>query len=227
VAVLKPPGGPPESSLSWEAARERIAADRRAECLAAFEMTFPSGVVPVDKPYADYAVRSFPKGRPLLEGVMALTERIHREFEFDPAATTVSTPVAQVMKQRRGVCQDFAHFQIACLRSLGLPTRYVSGYIRTNPPPGQPRLVGVDATHAWVGVFCPDLGWVEYDPTNSQRAGINHIRVAVGRDYRDIIPLRGTVIGGGGQQLSIGVTVTPLDEEAPIRSRQTGGDGAR
>ena len=143
---------------------------------------------------------------------MDLTTRIHREFTFDPTATTVSTPVAEVLRQRRGVCQDFAHLQIACLRSLGLPARYISGYVRTDPPPGRPRLIGVDATHAWVALFCPGIGWVEFDPTNRSRAGRDHVRVAVGRDYQDISPLRGTVISGGWQNLTIAVTVTPLDE---------------
>jgi transglutaminase-like putative cysteine protease len=212
VEVAAPPAAAPAAGLPWELVRERVAADHRAaDCLEAYEFVFPSGVAPVGADFADYAAPSFPAGRPIQEAAMDLTTRIHRDFTFDPAATTVSTPVSEVLRQRRGVCQDFAHLQIACLRSLGLPARYVSGYVRTDPPPGLPRLVGVDATHAWVAVFSPDAGWVEYDPTNQCRAASSHVRVATGRDYLDISPLRGTVIGGGLQKLSIAVTVTPME----------------
>lgn len=226
VAVAARPAAGAEPGLPWELVRDRVASERTADCLGAFECVFPSAIVPVGEAFAAYAARSFPPGRPVLEAALDLTARIHREFAFDPTATTVSSPVAEVLRQRRGVCQDFAHLQIACLRSLGLPARYVSGYVRTDPPPGRPRLVGVDATHAWVALFCPGLGWVEFDPTNRSRAGRDHVRVAVGRDYQDISPLRGTVIGGGWQRLSIAVTVTPLEEMPAIPGRQESGDGA-
>ncbi len=200
---------------AWEEVAAGVARDRSPEGLAAYECRFPSEMIPVDPRYADYAGDSFAPGRPMLEAVMDLTLRIHGDFRFDPTATTVATPVGDVLARRRGVCQDFAHLQIACLRSLGLPARYVSGYVRTDPPPGQKRLVGVDATHAWVSVYCPGVGWVEFDPTNRRVAGSTHVRVAYGRDFGDVSPLRGTVVGGGSQQLSIAVTVQPADELAP------------
>ena len=198
---------------AWESVNALLARDRTPAGLAAFESTFPSNMIPVGPAYADYAAPSFSPGRPLLEAAMDLTLRIHSEFKFDPAATTIATPVSEVLSGRHGVCQDFAHLQIACLRSLGVPARYVSGYVRTDPPPGQKRLVGVDATHAWVAVYCPGTGWVEFDPTNRRVAGNTHVRVAYGRDFGDVSPLRGTVIGGGWQKLSIAVTVRPSDEE--------------
>jgi transglutaminase-like putative cysteine protease len=209
----------------WETVRAGLPRDRSATGLAAYESTFPSTFIPVGSDYADYAMESFTAGRPLHEAAMDLTVRINTDFKFDPTASTVATPVSETFSKRRGVCQDFAHFQIACLRSLGLSARYVSGYVRTDPPPGQKRLVGVDATHAWVAVFCPETGWVEFDPTNRRVAGGTHIRVAYGRDFGDVSPLRGTVIGGGWQKLSIAVTVHPTDEDSdtaePVPSTQT------
>ncbi|MCB1229523.1 MAG: transglutaminase family protein [Verrucomicrobiae bacterium] len=204
---------PKQVTPPWEEVRDGIPRDRSRDGLAAFESCFRSEIVPLGKPYADYASSSFPKGRPFLEGVMDLTKRINADFSFDATATTVATPVGEVLENRRGVCQDFAHLQIACLRSMRLPARYVSGYVRTEPPPGRPRLVGVDATHAWVAVYCPGFGWVEFDPTNQCVAANNHVRVAYGRDFEDVSPLRGTVVGGGWQQLTIGVTVRPSDED--------------
>lgn len=215
VEVNCPLWTPSQFSPPWEEVKTGVPRDRSRDGLAAYESCFASTIVPVGPDYADYAATSFPEGRPMLEGVMDLTKRINAEFSFDPTATTVATPVGEVLENRRGVCQDFAHLQIACLRSLGLPARYVSGYVRTEPPPGRPRLVGVDATHAWVAVFCPGIGWVEFDPTNQCVAANNHVRVAYGRDFEDVSPLRGTVVGGGWQQLTIGVTVQPCDEKPP------------
>ncbi len=203
------------ASFPWESVRDQVKRERTEECLHAYEFCFPSRHVPVKEAFREYAAPSFPPGRPLLEAAMDLTTRIHTDFKFDPKATTISTPPMEVLEKRKGVCQDFAHLQISCLRSLGLPARYVSGYVRTEPPPGQPRLLGADATHAWVAVFCPGLGWTEYDPTNDVIPTNGHIRVAYGRDYSDISPLRGTVVGGGSQRLTIGVTVEPLDDETP------------
>ncbi|MCB1062024.1 MAG: transglutaminase family protein [Verrucomicrobiae bacterium] len=207
---------------AWEQVRASLAKDRSPTGLAAYECSFPSDMIPVGPEFADYAAASFSAERPVLEAALALTLQIHGDFKFDPTATTVATPVSEVLAKRRGVCQDFAHLQIACLRSLGIPARYVSGYVRTDPPPGQKRLVGVDATHAWVSVYCPGIGWVEFDPTNKRIAGDTHVRVAYGRDFGDVSPLRGTVIGGGWQQLSIAVTVQPTDElevPAPVPSQ--------
>ena len=158
-------------------------------------------------------LRPAPPGRPLLDGAGALMHRIHDEFTFDPEATT---PVAKVLADRRGVCQDFAHFQIACLRAMGLAARYVSGYLLTDPPPGLPRLIGADASHAWVSVFCPANGWVNLDPTNGVRVAERHVTVAWGRDYSDVTPLRGVLPGGNEHQLVVGVSVVPLDPEGAV-----------
>ena len=142
---------------------------------------------------------------------MDLTHRIHTDFRFDPEATEVSTPIETIFEKRRGVCQDFSHLQIACLRSLGLPARYVSGYLRTLPPPGKPRLAGADASHAWCSVWCPEFGWVDFDPTNDCIPSDSHITVAWGRDYSDVSPVYGVLLGGGEHALNVGVDVVPID----------------
>jgi transglutaminase-like putative cysteine protease len=160
---------------------------------------------------ANFARHSFTAQRPLLEAAMALTQQIYQEFEFDPQATDVATPLDEVLKGKRGVCQDFAHLMIGAMRSLGLACRYVSGYILTHPPAGQPRLVGADASHAWVSVYCPVYGWVDFDPTNNCLVQYEHITVAWGRDFGDVSPMRGVMLGGGQQQLDVSVTVTPLE----------------
>ena len=173
------------------------------------EFTFDSPLIRTVPMYADYAGSCFPAGRPLLEGVMELTGRIYRDFQFDPEATTISTPIDEVFKNRRGVCQDFAHLEIACLRSLGIPARYVSGYIETNPPPGKPRLAGADASHAWISVYCEGSGWVDFDPTNNVIPSTRHITVAWGRDYSDVSPIRGVILGSGDHSLRVAVDVVP------------------
>ncbi len=195
----------PTQTLGWEAVRDRLRTNRDAVSLEAYQFAFPSRHVPFNAELADYARPSFTPGRPLLEGVLELTERIHRDFEYDPKATTIATPVSEVFKQRRGVCQDFSHLQIACLRSLGLAARYVSGYLRTMPAPGKPRLIGADATHAWVSVFCPDSGWQEVDPTNNVQPSDKHLVLGWGRDFEDVSPLKGVILGG--EQHSVGVSV--------------------
>ncbi|MBK1827094.1 transglutaminase family protein [Haloferula rosea] len=196
-------------SPAWESVRDRMLQPSDPGSLEAAEFVSPSPLCTVHPTIADYTLKSFRPGTPILEGVTDLTHRIHADFEFNPSATTVSTPVMEVFEKRAGVCQDFAHFQISCLRSIGLPASYVSGYLRTEPPPGQPRLIGADASHAWIAVFVPELGWAEFDATNDAIPETDHIRVARGRDYHDICPIRGTVYGGGAQKLEIGVTVTP------------------
>lgn len=160
---------------------------------------------------ADYARLSFPPGRPVLEGAFDLTRRIFRDFKFDATATDVSTPLTKVFQQRRGVCQDFAHMELACLRALRIPARYVSGYILTRPPPGQPKMQGADASHAWVSVWAPEAGWVDFDPTNDMVAGDEHIAFAFGRDYDDISPISGILLGGNEHTVSVAVDVTPLE----------------
>jgi transglutaminase-like putative cysteine protease len=156
----------------------------------------------------DYARSSFPPARPVLEGAWDLTRRIHDDFTFDPSATDISTPVSEVLKTRRGVCQDFAHLSLSCLRALGLPARYVSGYLLTRPPPGKPKLAGADASHAWLSVWAPGTGWLDFDPTNGLMPNGEHIVIAYGRDYDDVSPISGVLLGGSGQQLSIAVDVT-------------------
>jgi transglutaminase-like putative cysteine protease len=175
------------------------------------QYAFASPYVAPDPEIAAFARDSFAPERPLLDAAIHLMHRIHDEFRFDATATTITTPVKRVLEERRGVCQDFAHLQISCLRSLGLPARYVSGYILTDPPPGQPRLKGADASHAWLAVYCPRNGWVDLDPTNDLRPELRHVRLAWGRDYGDVSPLRGVILGGADHSLHVGVSVVPLD----------------
>jgi transglutaminase-like putative cysteine protease len=144
-----------------------------------------------------------------LQALLELTARIHADFKYDSRATTVATPVAEVFSHRRGVCQDFAHLQIACLRALGLAARYVSGYLLTRPPPGRSRLVGADASHAWLSVYCPGLGWIDVDPTNNVMPDDHHITVAWGRDFADVTPMRGVILGGGAHTVLVSVDVSP------------------
>lgn len=209
----------------WESVRAWCRSDRTGQVLEAHEFTYASPLVPIAPEYARYAYTSFIAGRPILEAVMDLTRRIHTDFKFDPTATTVTTPVAEVFRQRRGVCQDFAQFQLACLRSLGLPARYVSGYLETDPPPGQIKLRGVDASHAWVSFFCPGIGWIDVDPTNNCVTSLRHLTVGWGRDYGDVCPVRGVLMGGQNQNLHVSVDVVaqgPVDgdEESTSNSSQ-------
>jgi transglutaminase-like putative cysteine protease len=198
----------PSETPAWEAVRARCRDDHSGRALEAHEFTYDSPLVSAHHDFAHYAAPSFTTGRPILEAVTDLSRRIHRDFVFDSKATTVSTPVLDVLKKRRGVCQDFAHLEIACLRSLGLPARYVSGYLETDPPPGQPKLRGVDASHAWVSFFCPGIGWMDVDPTNNCLPSLRHITIAVGRDYGDVAPIRGVLIGSQSQTLRVAVDVT-------------------
>lgn len=180
--------------------------------LAAREFTLASPLVVLDDPaLAAFARPSFPPERPLLEAVADLNRRIYTEFRYDPAFSTVATPLAEVLEHRRGVCQDFAHLLIACLRALGLAARYVSGYLETLPPPGQPKLTGSDASHAWASVYLPGHGWFDFDPTNNQRPDRQYVTTAWGRDYGDVTPLKGVIFGGGRHQLEVAVDVERLD----------------
>jgi transglutaminase-like putative cysteine protease len=197
-------------SGGWEEVHERLARDRRSEMLDAYSFTFDSPYARANDSIREYALPSFPRGRPILDAARDLTHRIHEDFTYDSSATEVSTPLAEVMRKRRGVCQDFAHVQIACLRSLGLPGRYVSGYLLTMPPPGRARLVGADASHAWVSVFCPDVGWVDFDATNDLVPSDGHVTIAYGRDFGDVTPVRGVIHGGGPHTLRVSVDVSPI-----------------
>lgn len=207
--VLVLPVPIPANTPRWDTVGPLLSGDLSAAGLEASEFLHPSLHVQVGADLRDYAAPSFPKGRPLLEAVLDLNARIHRDFKYKPLATTVSTPVRDVLRMREGVCQDFAHLMIACLRSVGLPARYVSGYIRTHPRPGQPRLVGADASHAWVAAYCPGFGWIDFDPTNNKIPTDEHITVAWGRDYSDVSPMRGVLLGGSGQSLKVSVDVEP------------------
>lgn len=199
-------------STSWEDVKEILQQDKHTEVLDARQYTLDSPYIITSPDLAAYAQPSFTQGRPLFEAVYDLMQRIHRDFTFDPEFTTLSTPVQTVLEHRRGVCQDFAHLAIGCIRSYGLAARYVSGYIETLPPPGQEKLVGSDASHAWISVYLPDAGWMDFDPTNNQIPGDQHITVAWGRGYGDVTPLKGVVFGGQNHELKVSVDVARLDQ---------------
>lgn len=176
------------------------------------EFAFASPMAPADAAAGAYARASFPPGVPILAGLLDLTRRINRDFAFRPGVTTVGTPIAEVLSRRAGVCQDFTHLMLAGLRALGLPGRYVSGYLRTRPPPGQPARRGADQSHAWVGAWMgPEFGWVDLDPTNDLVVREEHVVLAWGRDYGDISPIRGVLLGGGRHTVSVGVDLEALE----------------
>jgi len=201
---------PQEEDPPWEHVRELCWRDTAVYGDGSSEFGFASPLISHGPQFAEYAGASFTPGRPVLEAGMDLMHRIHQDFQFDAHATTVATPLEQVFLQRRGVCQDFAHLQIACLRALGLPARYVSGYLETSPPPGQTKLVGADASHAWIQLWCGPGGWADLDPTNDILPGERHITLAWGRDFADVSPLRGVLVGSGSHQLTVAVDVTPI-----------------
>ena len=167
------------------------------DVLQAREFCLDSPMISANEALAEYARPSFALSRPLYSCVAELTSRIYQDFAYTPGFTTIATPLSEVLEHRKGVCQDFAHLQVGCLRSMGIPAKYVSGYMETLPPPGQEKLVGADATHAWIAYFSPEEGWIEFDPTNDVRAGNQHIVAAEGRDYYDVTPLKGIIFGGG------------------------------
>jgi transglutaminase-like putative cysteine protease len=201
----------PIRDLAWEEAVRLQMADFSPDGLDACQFRFESPRIRLRPEFAAYALKSFAPRRPLREGLIDLTARIHKDFRFDSKVTNVRTPVEEVFRKRRGVCQDFAHLQIACLRSLNLSARYVSGYLRTYPPKGQPRLVGADASHAWVSAYCPGTGWLDLDPTNNLVPSNGHVTVAWGRDYGDVSPLHGLILGGGAHALTVAVDMELLD----------------
>jgi transglutaminase-like putative cysteine protease len=203
----------PSESLPWEEAARSVPNDLNPAALDAYQFGFESPRIRVRPAFAAYALESFTPGRPLAEGLLDLTARIHKDFRFDSKVTTVRTSIEEVFRKRRGVCQDFSHLQIACLRSLNLAARYVSGYLRTYPPPGKPRLVGADASHAWVSVYCPGAGWLDMDPTNNLVPSNGHVTLAWGRDYGDVSPLRGLILGGGSHTLKVAVDMEPIESQ--------------
>ncbi len=196
----------------WEKVRDQVASATDAALLNTREFVLPSPLVPLIDDVREYALQSFTSQRPLYDAVADLNRRIFTDFKYDPASTTISTPLATVLAQRAGVCQDFAHLAIACVRSVGLPARYVSGYLETLPAPGEEKLIGADASHAWFAVYMLEDGWVAFDPTNNVQPGQQHISVAVGRDFGDVTPLKGVVFGGAQHRLSVSVDVSRQPE---------------
>ncbi len=209
--------------LPWEEVRERFRFAKNSRFDPASEFVFASPYVPRHDDFAVYARPSFAAGKPLFDAAMDLTLRMYDEFTYDSGSTEISTPAIEALAQRKGVCQDFAHIMIACLRAMGLPARYVSGYLLTQPPPGRPRLVGADASHAWVSVYLPGEDgpgdWADFDPTNGRQPGEDYVTLAVGRDYSDVSPMRGVLHGGARHTLDVGVTVEPL-QETPSQSQR-------
>ena len=201
------------SSPPWETVVQQLRSDPDPEVIETRQFILNSPFISHDQALQDYAVPSFPAGRPLWEAVLDLTQRIYRDFTYDPHFTTVATPLHEVLAERRGVCQDFAHLAIGCLRSLGLAARYMSGYLETIPPPGQPCLIGADASHAWLAVYLPHVGWAEFDPTNNCMPREQHIILAWGRDYSDVAPLKGVMSGGGEHTLVVSVDVAPQERD--------------
>ncbi|HVE54864.1 MAG TPA: transglutaminase family protein [Ramlibacter sp.] len=213
----------PADDIPWDAAVERMRYHRAARYDPAAEFAFASPYVPRDAAFAGYAQPSFPEGRPLLEAARDLMRRIHADFEYETTATDVNTPALEALSLRKGVCQDLAHVMLGCLRSLRLPARYVSGYLLTEPPPGRPRLVGCDASHAWVSIYLPAAEgpgtWFDLDPTNDRAAGEDYVTLALGRDYSDVSPMRGVIHGGTNHALRVAVTVTPAESAEPVAAR--------
>jgi len=198
---------------SWESVRDRLRTD--PSCFEVREMSLDSPVVRRHSRLAAFGQTTFAPGRPLLAAVLEFNQRIYEEFTYDPSFSDVATPVSQVLQEKRGVCQDFAHVAVGVLRSLGLSARYVSGYLETIPPAGKARLVGADASHAWASVYFPDFGWLPFDPTNNVLPGERHVVVAWGRDFSDVSPLRGVVHGGGRHTVQVAVDVEPVGQ--PLR----------
>jgi len=200
---------PPEATPPWDQVRDRCAREE-PDTLPAAPFLFSSLLAPRSARLAEFALPHFQPGRSWLSALNALMHHIHHEFTFDATATHVATPVDVVLRQRRGVCQDFAHLALASLRSLGLPARYVSGYLETRPPSGQAKLIGADASHAWISAFLPEVGWIDLDPTNDLLPSDRHVTVAWGRDYNDVSPVRGVLVGAGDHHLKVSVDVEPV-----------------
>ncbi|MEO8249271.1 MAG: transglutaminase family protein [Burkholderiales bacterium] len=213
---------PCTNEVGWEQVRERYRYRAGGAWDPAAEFVFPSIHVARHDEFARYARASFKAGAPLIVAATDLMRGIHADMSYDPESTEINTPALEALRQRKGVCQDFAHIMIACLRTLGLPARYVSGYLLTHPPPGQPRLVGADASHAWVSVYLPPAGdrdsddagaWCDLDPTNNRHPGEDYVTLAIGRDYSDVTPIRGVIHGGAEHTLDVAVTVEPVSAE--------------
>jgi transglutaminase-like putative cysteine protease len=211
IDVVAPEPRAPSRTMPWDRIFRHLEQRRTRDDIATLQFAFDSPYTQASAELAGYALESFPPGRPVLEAVLDLTRRIHRDFRYDSTATGVSTRVDQVFRLRRGVCQDFVHLELACLRALALPARYVSGYLLTRAPPGREKLIGSDASHAWISVWCPEAGWVDLDPTNDMPAGEEHVTLAWGRDYGDISPINGVIFGGGEHVIDVAVDVIPVE----------------
>ena len=210
VTVSAPLEVDADATPPWEAVQAMARTPTNLAALEASAFSFESPLVPYWDPLGEFARSCFRSNVPVLRGARDLMSLVYREFIYDPTSTTVTTAVPAVFEQRRGVCQDFAHVMLSALRTIGLPGRYVSGYLETLPPPGKPRLIGVDASHAWVSVFTGEAtGWVDLDPTNNLCPSTRHVTLATGRDYQDVTPVRGVVLGGGAHTLTVSVDVTP------------------
>jgi transglutaminase-like putative cysteine protease len=210
ISVTPPAQIDLEQGMAWDAVVERISQTPPPVDLSVIGYACASKHTHADAEIRDYAQRSCAEGRPVLKVAWDLITRIYDDFKFDATATDVSTPVSQVLRQRRGVCQDFSHLALACLHALHLPARYVSGYILTSPPPGGVKLAGADASHAWISVWSPEHGWVDFDPTNGLMPKDEHIAIAYGRDYDDVSPISGILLGGSEHSVSVGVDVLPI-----------------
>ena len=211
IELLALPPAAPDASPPWDRVAGMLQTERTSDVLDAYQFRFASAFVRPNAELREYARESFAPERPILESAIELTGRIFRDFTYDPTATTVATPLEEVLRKRRGVCQDFAHLQVACLRSMGLAARYVSGYILSGTNDGEQHLTGSQASHAWVSVFVPGTGWFDVDPTNNMTRSMEHISLAWGRDYEDVSPVRGVVLGGGEHTLAVDVNVVPLE----------------
>lgn len=212
VEIDRPAPPDPATTTPWEEVREEAYGSRSLTNDSPTHFLHPSRFVPLYRPATDYAAQSFAAGRPILEAACDLMKRIRKDFKYDPKATVTSTPLSVAFEKRRGVCQDYAHIMIAGLRGIGLPAGYVSGYIRTIAPPGKARLEGADAMHAWVSLWCGlEHGWSDVDPTNDMMIGNDHIVLAKGRDYADISPVAGIVLGSGDQAIEVKVDVVPRE----------------
>ncbi|HET7083987.1 MAG TPA: transglutaminase family protein [Rhizomicrobium sp.] len=215
VTVAAAPARASRDSMAWEDVRARLESPQDDEDRDVVQYLFDSLLTRFHSDIAQYGAESFPAGRPILAGAMELMNRIHRDFRYDTSVTDVTTPVDRVFEIRAGVCQDLAHVGIAALRAIGLPARYVSGYLLTQPPPGRQRLLGADASHAWFSVWAPPFGWVDLDPTNDLVVSESHVTAAWGRDYGDVAPVAGIILGGHDHMVEVGVDVMPVDQTRP------------
>jgi transglutaminase-like putative cysteine protease len=218
VEVQAPPPIEAKRSASWNDVAAQLRANRGAETFEAVQYSCPSRYIRPSRDIYRFLRPSFADGRPIIDAVADLTSRIYREFTYQSGATDVATSVEEVLRIKRGVCQDFAHLEIACLRTLGLAARYVSGYLLTHPPAGQQKLAGADASHAWISVWAPETGWVDFDPTNNVIPKQDHITLAFGRDFQDVSPVSGVLLGGGEHEVDVAVDVSLVAAAAPVSS---------